>query len=189
MQKTEFNKYTHRRKNILTGEWILVSPQRTQRPWQGEVSKFEINTRLHYEPDCYLCPGNKRANGEINPQYTNTFVFTNDFSALKQDAPDLKINKKDLLIAENETGLCRVVNFSPRHDLTLAEMNESDIQGVVSAWCEEYKTLGALRDINYVQYLREQRLNYGEQQSSPPRTDLGSEKHPANSNERIKTVQ
>ena len=151
MQKTEFNKYTHRRKNILTGEWTLVSPQRTQRPWQGEVSKFEINTRLHYEPDCYLCPGNKRANGEINPQYTNTFVFTNDFSALKQDAPDLKINKKDLLIAENETGLCRVVNFSPRHDLTLAEMNESDIQGVVSAWCEEYKTLGALRDINYVQ--------------------------------------
>jgi UDPglucose--hexose-1-phosphate uridylyltransferase len=151
MKKLEINNYTHRRKNILTGEWILVSPQRTQRPWQGEVSKSEINTRQQYKPDCYLCPGNKRANGEINPQYSNTFVFTNDFSALKRDASRLKINKKDLLIAENEPGICRVVNFSPRHDLTLAEMNESDIQGVVSAWCEEYKTLGALKEINYVQ--------------------------------------
>ena len=74
--------FPHRRKNILTGDWILVSPHRTNRPWQGEVSKSDNISRSRYEPDCYLCPGNKRANGEINPQYKNTFTFTNDFSAL-----------------------------------------------------------------------------------------------------------
>jgi UDPglucose--hexose-1-phosphate uridylyltransferase len=151
MQKLNFNNYTHRRKNILTGEWVLVSPQRTQRPWQGEVSKSEIDKRNQYEPDCYLCPGNKRANGEINPQYRSTFVFTNDFSALKENIPVLKMNKNNLLIAKNETGICRVVNFSPRHDFTLAEMNESDIEIVISAWRDEYKSLGSRRDINYVQ--------------------------------------
>jgi len=151
MQKPDLNNYPHRRKNILTGEWILVSPHRTQRPWQGEISKSDNHTRPQYDPDCYLCPGNKRANGEINPGYNSTFVFTNDFSALKEDVPDLKLNKNDLLIAENEAGICRVVNFSPRHDLTLAEMDESDIEIVISVLREEYINLGERPDINHVQ--------------------------------------
>lgn len=151
IQKPDLNNYPHRRKNILTGEWVLVSPHRTQRPWQGEVSKSDVDSRRQYEPDCYLCPGNTRANGEINPQYNSTFVFTNDFSALKENAPNLKLNKNDLLVAENETGICRVVNFSPRHDLTLAEMSESDIEIVISAWSNEYKSLGSRQDINHVQ--------------------------------------
>jgi UDPglucose--hexose-1-phosphate uridylyltransferase len=151
MKKIEFNNYPHRRKNVLTGEWVLVSPHRTQRPWQGEVSKSEMETRRSYEQDCYLCPGNKRANGEINPQYDSTYVFTNDFSALKDNVPDVKFNKNDLLIAENETGVCRVINFSPRHDLTLAEMNEIDIEKVLYVLCDEYKSLGARKDINNVQ--------------------------------------
>ena len=151
MQKIEFNNYPHRRKNILTGEWVLVSPHRTQRPWQGEVSKSDIAVRRSYEQDCYLCPGNKRANGEINPQYDSTYVFTNDFSALKENIPDIKFNKNELLIAENETGVCRVVNFSPRHDLTLAEMNENDIEKVLYVLRDEYKSLGSRKDINHVQ--------------------------------------
>ncbi len=141
----------HRRKNILTGEWILVSPHRTKRPWQGEVSKPDLVSRARYDPDCYLCPGNKRANGEVNPDYKNTFVFTNDFSALLEDVPDSKLNKRDLLIAKSEKGICRVINFSPRHDLTLAEMNESDIEVVIDTWCNEFKMLCSLSYINYVQ--------------------------------------
>ncbi len=151
MKKPDFNNNTHRRKNILTGEWVLVSPHRTQRPWLGEVSKSDVNSRSQYDPDCYLCPGNIRANGEINPQYDSTFVFTNDFAALKENVLGLKLNKNDLLIAENETGICKVVNFSPRHDLTLAEMNESDIEIVILALCDEYKSLGSRQDINHVQ--------------------------------------
>jgi UDPglucose--hexose-1-phosphate uridylyltransferase len=151
MQKPDYKNNTHRRKNILTGEWVLVSPHRTQRPWLGEVSKSDSDVRRQYEPDCYLCPGNKRANGEINPQYDGTFVFTNDFSALKENVHDSMINKNNLLIAENETGICRVVNFSPRHDLTLAEMNENDIEIVISAFCDEYRTLGSRHEINHVQ--------------------------------------
>ncbi len=143
--------YPHRRKNILTGDWVLVSPHRTDRPWQGEISKTEKNSRPDYDPGCYLCPGNKRANGETNPQYKNTFVFTNDFSALLENIHDFKFNKKDLLIAQSEKGICRVVNFSPRHDLTLAEMEESDIEKVIKTWQIEFETLGSNPNINHVQ--------------------------------------
>jgi UDPglucose--hexose-1-phosphate uridylyltransferase len=141
----------HRRKNILTGEWVLVSPHRTQRPWQGEVSKVQTDSRPKYDPECYLCPGNKRANGEVNPNYKSTFVFTNDFSSLLKDVSSGKINQKDLLIAKSERGICRVVNFSPRHDLTLAEMNEDDIEKVISIWRTEFKELGSKPFINHVQ--------------------------------------
>jgi len=151
MPKPEYNNYPHRRKNILTDEWVLVSPHRTQRPWQGEISKSEAETRRPYEPDCYLCPGNKRANGEVNPDYDGTFVFTNDFSALKNDVPGFQLNKNDLLVAESESGICRVVNFSPRHDLTLAEMSEPDIEKVILTLQDEYRTLGSNPDINYIQ--------------------------------------
>ena len=189
MQKTELNNYSHRRKNILTGEWVLVSPHRTQRPWQGEVSKSDTDSRRQYEPDCYLCPGNTRANGEINPQYNSTFVFTNDFSALKENVPDLKLNKNDLLIAENETGICRVVNFSPRHDLTLAEMNESDIEIVISAWSNEYKSLGSRQDINYVQIFENKGSIMGNSNPHPHGQIWAQKSIPLISAERIEGIQ
>ena len=151
MGKIEINNYPHRRKNILTGEWILVSPHRTQRPWQGEISKADKEDRPSYVPDCYLCPGNKRASGEINPHYKSTFVFTNDFSALKDNIPDIKNNNKGLLKSKSEKGICRVLNFSPRHDLTLAEMVVSDIENVITAWQKEYTTLSDESFINYIQ--------------------------------------
>lgn len=151
MKKNSFSELPHRRKNILTGEWILVSPHRTQRPWQGEVAKPTEDTRPVYDPKCYLCPGNKRANGETNPKYKSTFVFTNDFSALLENTPSAETNNSNLLVAKSEKGICRVVNFSPRHDLTLAEMKEKEIENVITTWQNEYKTLGDNPKINYVQ--------------------------------------
>jgi len=145
------NTYPHRRKNILTGEWVLVSPQRTKRPWQGEVSPTEEIIRPKYDPNCYLCPGNKRANGEINPDYKNSFAFTNDFSSLLEKIPSDADNMNDLLVTRNEIGICRVVNFSPRHDLTLAEMKEVEIQKVIETWESEFKTLSEHPKINHVQ--------------------------------------
>ena len=151
MSKLELTSIPHRRKNILTGEWILVSPHRTKRPWQGELSEVKNEKRNQYEPDCYLCPGNKRANGETNPDYKTTFVFTNDFSSLLEDIPKTKKNKNDLLIAKSEKGICRVVNFSPRHDLTLAEMKEEDIENVIITWQDEFRSLSAKSYINHIQ--------------------------------------
>ena len=151
MQQTDFSEYPHRRKNILTGEWILVSPHRTKRPWQGEISQPSKDVRNRYEPDCYLCPGNKRANGEYNPAYKDTFVFTNDFSALLEEIPQGQINKTNLLIAKSEKGISRVVNFSPRHDLTLAEMEEKDIVKVIVTWQKEFENLSSTPGIKHVQ--------------------------------------
>jgi UDPglucose--hexose-1-phosphate uridylyltransferase len=149
--KIILNDSPHRRKNILTGEWILVSPQRTKRPWQGEVASDNSNKRPVYDPVCYLCPGNKRANGEINPDYKSTFVFTNDFSALITNAKKNKMNRENLLIAKSEYGICRVVNFSPRHDLTLAEMKRKEIETVIETWQTEFAQLGLDPKINNVQ--------------------------------------
>jgi len=151
MKQSDYSHIPHRRKNILTGEWVLVSPHRTNRPWQGEISTLPSEQRHSYEPDCYLCPGNKRANGEINPPYTSTFVFTNDYSALLEDVPSSKIIENKLLLIKVESGICRVVNFSPRHDLTLAELQESEIGHVIAAWQEEFRSLGSHPAINYVQ--------------------------------------
>lgn len=151
MQQLKLFHIPHRRKNILTGEWVLVSPHRTNRPWQGAISTPTNEKRQSYEPDCYLCPGNKRANGTINPQYTSTYVFTNDFSALLKDVPSGKSNRNNLLSMKTERGICRVVNFTPRHDLTLAEMQENEIEEVIAAWQNEFSSLGSDPQINYVQ--------------------------------------
>ena len=151
MQQTELSHIPHRRKNILTGEWVLVSPHRTSRPWQGEISASASEKRQSYEPDCYLCPGNKRASGEVNPPYSKTFIFTNDFSALLEDIPYGILNRNNLLSMKTERGICRVVNFSPRHDLTLAEMQEDEIEEVITAWQNEFSSLGSHPYINYVQ--------------------------------------
>jgi UDPglucose--hexose-1-phosphate uridylyltransferase len=140
----------HRRKNILTGDWVLVSPHRTQRPWQGEVSAVADAGRNAYDPACYLCPGNPRAGGHVNPRFTGTFAFTNDFPALEPPAGE-KVRRSDgLLIARSERGICRVVVYSERHDLTLADMTADDIERVVALWQAEMATLGADPTINYV---------------------------------------
>jgi UDPglucose--hexose-1-phosphate uridylyltransferase len=151
VKQPEVSHIPHRRKNILTGEWVLVSPHRTNRPWQGEISPSTNEKRQSYVSDCYLCPGNKRASGALNPQYTGTFVFTNDFSALLEDVPSVKLNRNTLLSMKPERGICRVVNFSPRHDLTLAEMQENEIEEVIAAWQREFSSLGSRPQINYVQ--------------------------------------
>ncbi|MBN1302051.1 MAG: UDP-glucose--hexose-1-phosphate uridylyltransferase [Melioribacteraceae bacterium] len=142
---------SHKRKNILTGEWVLVSPHRSQRPWQGKVEANSPESRPQFDPHCYLCPGNKRANGNINPDYQSTFVFDNDFSALQSDLDEEQINDSDLIVAASEKGICRVICFSPRHDLTLAELNNDEISRIIKTWQTEYKGLGANPDINYVQ--------------------------------------
>ena len=143
----------HRRLNALTQEWVLVSPHRTTRPWQGEVAKPPEESQPPYDPNCYLCPGNARAGGIRNPEYASTLVFENDFAALKpQTARDrLDAENMGLLVAEGEPGICRVICFSPRHDLTLATMTPEEIEPVVHTWVGQFRELGGLEDIHYVQ--------------------------------------
>jgi UDPglucose--hexose-1-phosphate uridylyltransferase len=141
----------HRRFNPLTREWVLVSPHRTQRPWQGQMEKEAVAARPEYDPTCYLCPGNPRAGGVRNPDYRSTFVFDNDFAALKPGTPLDRFNRDGLLIAQSEPGICRVVCFSPRHNLTIANMEPSDLRTVVDTWVAQYTELGARPEINYVQ--------------------------------------
>jgi UDPglucose--hexose-1-phosphate uridylyltransferase len=142
----------HRRWNPLRREWVLVSPHRTQRPWQGQVEDTSPVATLAYDPTCYLCPGNTRAGGAVTPAYTSTFVFNNDYAALKPDAPHVTAdNSAPLLRAETERGICRVVCFNPRHDLTMATMPVASIRHVVDVWAEQEQELGSRDDIRYVQ--------------------------------------
>jgi len=145
-----FYQNSHRRNNPLTGEWVLVSPQRSQRPWQGQTEATTKSECNPYDPTCYLCPGNERIGGEKNPEYTSTFAFNNDFAALQQDIESNEISD-GLIQAKAETGLCRVICFSPQHDLTIAEMETPLIKKVVDTWIDESKELGAKPAINYVQ--------------------------------------
>ena len=146
-----FKTHPHRRWNPLAREWVLVSPHRTQRPWQGQVEKTAPERQPEYDPSCYLCPGNERAGGVRNPRYESTFVFDNDFAALKPDTPPADLDEGGLIIASGEPGICRVVCFSPRHDLTVANMPPDDIRTVVDVWTEQYLELGAKPFINWVQ--------------------------------------
>mgnify|MGYP005840040737 CR=1 FL=1 len=141
----------HRRYNPLTREWVQVSPHRTQRPWQGQVEPRPPESRPAYDPKCYLCPGNERAGGKRNPAYTSTFVFDNDYPGLLPDTPEAELSQDSLLYARSERGVCRVVCFSPRHDLTLPRMQPAEIRGVVDTWAEQTAELGALSFVRYVQ--------------------------------------
>src|SRR5919202_467456 len=150
----------HRRLNRLTGEWLLVSPHRTARPWQGQVEETSPEHRPAYDPSCYLCPGNARAGGKVTPKYSSTYVFDNDFAALLPDTkpPDGPADARpdgsggdDLMVAEVERGVCRVICFSPRHDLTLGDMSAEDIRQVVDTWVDQYTELGGIDWVRHVQ--------------------------------------
>ena len=142
----------HRRFNPLTRDWVLVSPQRARRPWLGQVEKTSNDTLPQYDPACYLCPGNERVSGVKNPPYNGTFVFDNDFAALLPDvAEESPAPFHPLLASSPERGLCRVVCFSPRHDLSLPELNRIAIENVLEAWVRESADLGAMDFIRYAQ--------------------------------------
>jgi UDPglucose--hexose-1-phosphate uridylyltransferase len=145
------NEHPHTRLNILTGERILVSPHRMKRPWQGKVENQTSTNTNAYEPNCYLCPGNKRMDGSINPNYSDAFVFTNDFSALLENTPQGEMNENNLLIAKSEMGICRVICFSPHHNVTLPQLNISSIEKVITLWQNEYTNLSTNKNIKYIQ--------------------------------------
>jgi UDPglucose--hexose-1-phosphate uridylyltransferase len=147
----------HRRLNPLTNEWVVVSPHRTKRPWQGDVAPLSALVPPEYDPGCYLCPGNERAGGARNPRYSSTFVFDNDFAALRPGlAPDIPRDRLDpdcrgLIVAEPEPGICRVACFSPKHNRTLATLDVNEIDAVVEMWRQQFRELGSVDFVNYVQ--------------------------------------
>lgn len=160
--------YPHRRLNPLTGDWVLVSPQRTQRPWTGQVEGASLTNLPPYDPDCYLCPGNHRAAGEENPIYSSTYVFDNDYPALLPIDHSINPAKTDhwiphrakgigkelterFFVVDQEYGICRVVCFSPRHDLTLPDLSNDQIEAVVNTWIDQTHELESRDYIRYVQ--------------------------------------
>ena len=150
------NETPHRRYNPLTDSWVLVSPHRSNRPWQGQIEKSASTLLPSYDSACYLCANNIRSNGKTNPDYKDVYVFDNDFPSLLTD--DLrkssfkaKTSLSDLFISKPERGICRVICFSPKHNLTVPDLKVSEIRKIIDAWIEEYETLGKNSFIKYVQ--------------------------------------
>ncbi|KAJ2821950.1 galactose-1-phosphate uridyl transferase, partial [Coemansia erecta] len=160
-EEFSFTDHSHRRLNPLTQSWVLCSPHRAKRPWLGQVEESSSEQRPEYDPKCYLCPGNTRATGARNEQYESTFVFTNDYAAVHADQPecsDAALKQVagshasgELFRVESTRGQCKVVCFSPRHDLTLPELSIGDISKVVRTWQQVYAELSADPAIGYVQ--------------------------------------
>ena len=152
MKQFEISEDPHRRFNPLINEWVLVSPHRAKRPWQGQKETVSNDERPAYDTTCYLCPGNVRANGEVNPQYLSSFVFENDFAALKKEEIEFEESKDETFFKiKPERGISRVVCFSPKHNITLPEMDLSTIEEIIRTWQREYTDLGDVDYINYVQ--------------------------------------
>jgi UDPglucose--hexose-1-phosphate uridylyltransferase len=151
MSDLDLKEYPHTRLNILTGECILVSPHRTKRPWQGKVETLTTSDRPSYDPKCYLCPGNTRADGTVNPHYTDSFVFVNDYSALLEDTPEGSYSVQGLLEAKSEKGICKVISFSPDHSLTLPTLSVETIVKVIELWAKEFKSLWNDASIRHIQ--------------------------------------
>jgi UDPglucose--hexose-1-phosphate uridylyltransferase len=151
MNGTDLRTTPHRRWNPLLREWVLVSPHRTQRPWQGKVDKVAPAPFLEYDPECYLCPGNVRAEGLRNPAYNETLVFDNDFPAMLPNVSPYESDQHGLIVARVERGICRVVCFSPRHDLTIPRMQLQEVKRVVEVWTQQYQELGDLSWVKHVQ--------------------------------------
>jgi len=151
MNHADYHAIPHRRFNPLLDEWVLVSPHRTERPWSGEVAQADISVTPSFSPECYLCPGNIRANGEKTPDYTSTYVFTNDFSALLPDTHSFNGNSNGILRAEPEKGICRVICYSPRHDLSIQRMESQTVVKIIETWQSEFESLGSRESIDYVQ--------------------------------------
>ena len=141
----------HKRFNPLLREWIVVSPQRTERPWQGKVEKLAAAPSVTHDPNCYLCPGNQRAGGQQTPKYSGTYAFDNDFPALLPEAELLLYERKGLLVAQTDQGICRVLCFSPRHDLTIPRMSPRELRSVVDAWTDQFSSLAQIRWVRHVQ--------------------------------------
>ena len=145
----DFAQSPHRRHNLLTDEWVLVSPQRNQRPWQGQTEAAPSSLSQMYDATCYLCPGNTRMGGEQNPQFKDVFVFANDFPALTPSASQRTASEDPLFQWHAEGGECRVMAYSPRHDQTLAELSQQQLYQVIQGWIEQTRELG--RTFDWVQ--------------------------------------
>jgi UDPglucose--hexose-1-phosphate uridylyltransferase len=182
--------YPHRRLNPLTGEWILISPHRARRPWLGQVEKIPPENLPSYDPTCYLCPGNQRVEGTANPQYTSTFVFDNDFQAIltpeasiEMGAPLVPFDKNttlppdtELFAAVPEYGICRVVCFSPRHDMSIPELSQGEVEEVVRTWSAQTVDLSSKDFISYVQVFENKGASMGA--SNPhPHSQIWSTSH------------
>jgi UDPglucose--hexose-1-phosphate uridylyltransferase len=151
MNSQELLSIPHKRFNPLLREWVLVSPQRNQRPWQGKVEKPPTTPSVSYDSNCYLCPGNKRAGGKRTPEYLETYTFDNDFPALFPEGEALHYEENGLLLAQTDPGICRVLCSSPRHDLTVPRMSAPELRGVIDAWAEQYSSLAEIPWVRHVQ--------------------------------------